>query len=247
MYTVHVITCYVYNIKLWPEAYKSPAHLRREPDLVMFVYNTIQFCRELHIATTHQHMEWWLTFTVWQLSQYSDSLEAGPHAVCLLAEAGDFLSLHFLSLQYIRPAVGSIWTFIQWILLILPNHSISCCMSLVTHLYFLLRLQISAVATVLPLYVFMVYTVTSLPFTIVFEEWLQYLHGHNSVPQKMRAVWNHGTVCNPTVLCCVKTQSVIWWSVSNVEAWKPLWMWHFLLCNAHLLHLSVTFSSSLAP
>jgi len=38
---------------------------------------------------------------VWQLSQYSDSLEAGPHAVCLLAEAGDFPSL-----QYIRPALG---------------------------------------------------------------------------------------------------------------------------------------------
>jgi len=43
-------------------------------------------------------------------------------------------------------------------------------MSLITHLCFLLRLQISAVVTVLPLYVFMVYTQTSLPFAIVFEE-----------------------------------------------------------------------------
>ena len=164
----------------------------------MFVYNIIQFCVELYTAPTHQHMEWWLTSTVWQVSQYSDSLEAGPHAVCLLAEAADFLSL-----QYIRPAMGPIWPFIQWRLWIPPKRSSSCCMSLITHLCFLLRLQISAVVTVLPLYVFMVYTQTSLPFAIVFEEWLRYLCVSNSVPQKMRAVWSHGTLllfCS-TVLC----------------------------------------------
>ena len=43
-------------------------------------------------------------------------------------------------------------------------------MSMITHLYFLLMLHISAVVTVFPLYVFMVYTGTSLPFTIVLEE-----------------------------------------------------------------------------
>jgi len=43
-------------------------------------------------------------------------------------------------------------------------------MSLCTELYFLLRLQISAFVTVLPLYVFMMYTGTSLPFAIVLEE-----------------------------------------------------------------------------
>jgi len=131
-------------------------------------------------------------------TKYGGSLEAGPHLVCLLAEAADFPSL-----QYIRPALGPIWPFIQWMLWIPLKHSSSCCMSLITHLCFLLRLQISAAVTVLPLYVFMVYTGTSLPFAIVFEEWLQYLHGHNSVPQKMRAVWSHGTVllfCS-TVLC----------------------------------------------
>jgi hypothetical protein len=61
-----------------------------------------------------------------------------------------------------------------------------------------------AVVTVLPLNVFMVYAGTSLPFTVVLEEWLQYLHGCNSVPQKMSAEWSHGTVCHCAVLCCVK-------------------------------------------
>jgi len=37
----------------------------------------------------------------WQLSQYSDSLEAGPYAVYFLAEAVDF---HYI--QNIRPALG---------------------------------------------------------------------------------------------------------------------------------------------
>ena len=36
-------------------------------------------------------------------SQCSDSLEAGPYTVCLLAEAGDFPSI-----QNIRPALGPI-------------------------------------------------------------------------------------------------------------------------------------------
>jgi len=36
----------------------------------------------------------------WQLSQYSDSIEAGLHAVCFLAEARDILSI-----QNIRPAL----------------------------------------------------------------------------------------------------------------------------------------------
>jgi hypothetical protein len=55
-----------------------------------------------------------------------------------------------------------------------------------------------------------------LPFTIVLEEWFQYLYGRNSVPHKMRAVWSYRTVCHRTVLCCVKTQNVvIWWLVSK--------------------------------
>jgi len=38
----------------------------------------------------------------WHLSQYSDSLEAGPYAVYFLAEATDLLSI-----QNIRPALGT--------------------------------------------------------------------------------------------------------------------------------------------
>jgi hypothetical protein len=118
---------------------------------------------------------------------------------------------------------------------ILPHHWSSWCMRLIIYLYFLLP---SAVVTVLPLNVFMVYTGTTLPFTIVLEEWLQYLLGPNSFPQKMRTVWSHGTVCHPTVLCCVRTQNaVIWWSILNMEAWKPLCVLVFFLCNAHLLSL----------
>ena len=52
----------------------------------------------------------------WQLSQCSDSLEAGPYVVCLLAEAVDFPSI-----QNIRPALQPIWPFIQWMLWILPQ------------------------------------------------------------------------------------------------------------------------------
>ena len=113
-----------------------------------------------------------------------------------------------------RPALWPVWPPVQWMLWILPQRWSSWCMRLITQLFFLPRLQISAVVIVLPLYVFMVYTGTSLPFTIVLEEWLQYLCGCNYVPQKMRAVWSHGTVCHSTVLCCVITQNVvIWWSV----------------------------------
>ena len=177
----------------------------------------------------------------WQLSQYSDSIEAGLHVVCFLAEAKDILSI-----QNIRAALQPVWRSIQKMLWILPQNWNSWCMSLFTQLYFLLWLQISTVVTVLPLYVFMVYTGTALPFAIVLEEWLQYLCVSNSVLQKMRAVWSHGTVCHPTLLCCVKTQGVVlWWSVLDMEAWKSPFMLVFLLCNAHLLSLSVVFSSAL--
>jgi len=99
-------------------------------------------------------------------------------------------------------------------LLILHQWWSSWCMRLITQLFVLLRLQIIVVITVHSLYVFMVYPGSSLPFTIVLEECLQYLSVRNSVPQKMRAVWSHGTVCHSTVLCFIRTQNVvIWWSV----------------------------------
>jgi len=128
---------------------------------------------------------------------------------------------------------------------ILPQCWNSWCMRLITHLYFLQRLQISAVVTVLPLYVFMVYTGITLPFTTVLEEWLQYLRVFYSVPQKMRAVCSHGTVCHCTVLCSVKTHTVVIWSVSNMGFWQHLCMCLFLLCNAHLLFLSLSFPFAL--
>jgi hypothetical protein len=52
----------------------------------------------------------------WQLSQYSDSLDAGLCVVCFLAEARDLLSI-----QNIRPAMGPLWP-LQWMLWILPHN-----------------------------------------------------------------------------------------------------------------------------
>jgi hypothetical protein len=51
----------------------------------------------------------------WQLSQYSDSLEAGPYVVCFLAKTRDFPFI-----QNIRTALGPIWSPIQLILWIIP-------------------------------------------------------------------------------------------------------------------------------
>ena len=47
----------------------------------------------------------------WQLSQYSDSLEAVPYVVCFLPEARDLPSI-----QNIRPALGHICPPVQWML-----------------------------------------------------------------------------------------------------------------------------------
>jgi len=52
----------------------------------------------------------------WQLSHYSDSIEAGQHVVCFLGEAVDFHST-----QIIRPTLGPIWPPVQWMLWILPH------------------------------------------------------------------------------------------------------------------------------
>jgi hypothetical protein len=95
----------------------------------------------------------------WHLSQYSDSLEAGPYLLCLLAETKDLLSI-----QNIRPALGTSGLLFS-----------GCCGSFSSveaadYLYFLLRLQMSAVVTVLMVNVFMVYRGTALPFTVVLWE-----------------------------------------------------------------------------
>ena len=89
----------------------------------------------------------------------------------------------------------------------------------------------SAVVTVLSLYDFMVYTGTSLPCTIVFSMWLQYLCVSNCVPQTMRALWSHGAVllfCS--TMLCQNRECCYCTCISHT--WKPLCMWLFLLCNA---------------
>ena len=52
----------------------------------------------------------------WQLSQYNDSLEAGPYVVCFLTEARDLRSI-----QNIRPTLGLICPPIQRMLWTLPQ------------------------------------------------------------------------------------------------------------------------------
>ena len=172
--------CFLSNCGEWS--------IRRHWCLIDFSYHAGNRVAKQQPGTYWRHHQV-LTSTVWQLSQYTDSIEAGSHVVCFLAEAWDILSI-----QNIRPALGTVWALVQWMLWILPQHWSSRCLRLITQLSFLLRLQIGAVVTVLPLYVFMVYTGTVLSFTIGLKQWLEYLPGHNSVPQKMRPVWSHGTV-----------------------------------------------------
>ena len=53
----------------------------------------------------------------WQLSQFSDSLEAGLYVACFLTEARDIPSI-----QHVRTALGHIWPLVQWMLWTLPQH-----------------------------------------------------------------------------------------------------------------------------
>jgi len=55
-------------------------------------------------------------YSQWQLIQYGDILQAGPHVVCFLAQAVDFHST-----QNIRPTLGPILPPVQWELWILPH------------------------------------------------------------------------------------------------------------------------------
>jgi hypothetical protein len=53
----------------------------------------------------------------WQLTQYSDSLYAGPYVVCVVAEARDVPSI-----QNVSPAVGPMCSPVQWMLWIFPHN-----------------------------------------------------------------------------------------------------------------------------
>jgi hypothetical protein len=78
--------------------YTSTTHLQKEPDFVMYVYNTIQFCVESYSAPTCAN---WMMIN-FHLSQNIDCVAAGPYAVCFLTELIDLLSI-----QNIRPALGT--------------------------------------------------------------------------------------------------------------------------------------------
>jgi hypothetical protein len=149
-------------------------------------------------------MEWWLSSTVWNitLSAISVSIVIGWTICGLFCSRSNRLT--FYAEHQTSP--WHIWPPVQWMLLILSQCWSSWCLRLITYLYFLLRLQISAAVTVLLLNVFMLYTGTALPFTILLEEWLQYLRGRNSVPHNMRAVWSDGTVSSYSTVLCQNTE-----------------------------------------
>jgi hypothetical protein len=65
------IMCVYNTIQFRLKAYTAPTHLQKEPDFIMYVYNTIQFRLEAYTAPTHLQMEWWLTFTVCNIT-FSD-------------------------------------------------------------------------------------------------------------------------------------------------------------------------------
>ena len=171
---------YVYNIKLCLETYTSSTHLLKVPDFVMYVCNTITlFSGSIYSTNTSTNIIMINIHSVeyyfhWQLSQYSYSLEAVPHVVYFLAEAR-----HIFCIQNIRPALVSICPPVQWMLWILPQHWNSCCVRLITQLYFLVTDGCSCNCA--SPFFFVVYTGTILSLTIVLEEGLQYLHGHHFV------------------------------------------------------------------
>jgi hypothetical protein len=96
---------YITQYYFCPEAYTSSTHLQKELDFEMYVSHNIQFCWK---CIQFQHIYKWINihnmeyYFQWQVSQYSDSLEAVPYAFCFLAEARDFPSI-----QNIRSALGT--------------------------------------------------------------------------------------------------------------------------------------------
>ena len=132
-------------IILCPEAYTSSTQSKKVPDFVVCIYIYItKYSFVLMFIQSHRICRWMMInmysveyYFQWQLSQYSDGLKAGLRVVCFLAEARDLLSI-----QKIQPFLGPIWPPVQWIFWILPHCSSSWCMSLITQLSFLLRLQI---------------------------------------------------------------------------------------------------------
>jgi hypothetical protein len=94
----------------------------------------------------------------WQLSQCSDSLEAGPYAVCLLAEARYLLSMQTSDQPLARLACS--------VNVVDPSPAQK---HLMYEADFSPRLQMRAVVTVLVVHVCVVYTGTALSFIIDLE------------------------------------------------------------------------------
>ena len=177
----------------------------------------------------------------WQLSQYSDSIEAGPHVVCFLAEARDILSISRTSDQSWGPSgllfSGCCGSFPSVEAADAWGWSLSCvfCWG-----YTSVQLWFPCMSSLC----------TQGQFCLLLLFWSNdfniYLHIILS-----RRKWGWYVVMEQcsysAVLRCFKTQNgVIWWSVSNRNDWKLLCMWLFLLCNAHLLTIYVAFSCALA-
>ena len=83
----------------------------------MYVYDTIKLLSgSLYSTITSTNINMINIHSVeyyfqWQLSQFSDSLEAGLYVACFLTETRDIPSI-----QNIRPALRHIWPLVQWML-----------------------------------------------------------------------------------------------------------------------------------
>jgi hypothetical protein len=137
-------------------------------------------------------------YFLWCLSQYSGSLEAGPYVVCFLAEARDLVSI-----QNIRAALGTSGLLFSGCCGSFPctessDHELDHLCVLFAEVTDECRCNCGCGKCLHGVY--------RDSFTFDLEEWLHYLHGRNSVWWKMSAVWSDGTMCHPTVLCCVKTE-----------------------------------------
>ena len=89
----------------------------------MYVYDTIKLLSgSLYSTNTSTNINMINIHSVeyyfqWQLSRFSDILEAGLYVACFLTEARDIPSI-----RNIRPALRHIWPLVQWMLWILPQH-----------------------------------------------------------------------------------------------------------------------------
>jgi hypothetical protein len=163
----------------------------------------------------------------WHLSQYSDSLEAGPYMVCFLAEVWDLLSIQTSDQPLAHLASCSVDV-------VDPSPALKQLMHEADHLYlFSAEVTDECSCNCASTECLHVVHRETLPFTIVLEEWLQYLRDI-ILPYRKWGCCGVMEQCVILQYCVVskKQNVVIWWSVSSMEACKPLCLLVFLLCNA---------------